>query len=578
MITFDRIAASLSGEPKQALVLTRHFFNRLFQNDIFPFQEQMKEKLAVILAMIAALGWLMADALLLRYVFVADHGESWLEKCHFLAFFMVLLAFATLLEWDVIFLDKRDHSNLMVLPVRTRTLIYSKSVAMAVFIVFYTAAVCSLSFIVIAFVLPGWISNGLGTLALYFAAHVLSSLAAFTFVFLLFVAVQAILLLVLSPRLFKTISLVVRFGLAVVCIFLLMTIILNRNSTGNFFSSLAALKERGDVSILLFPPMWFAGIYESILGRHDPLYSSAVSIGIAAILILGLAYFLALALSYKRHVRKSLEVRSKSIPLKRAKDRLSAAFDAIVLKDSTQRAVFHFFGRTLRNSALHKVRLAGYLAFALGLILVFFGARRDSLRDLSPGNLNLLVVPLILAVFLLLGIRSIVNVPLAAESNWIFRLTERESRKPYFIGLKKAILCYALLPLFAVLFVFYAPAWGAWPALLHVLYGLAFALLLTQFLFWNFRKIPFSCVTVPGRARLQYLWLVYGLTFIFALSAFSSLERTLFKNPAAFLMYLGAAFGLVIGLDLYQRAFIYEKLRFLYEDKPDPVMVTLVES
>jgi len=66
MITFDRIAASLSGESKQALVLTRHFFNRLFQNDIFPFQEQMKEKLAVILAMIAALGWLMADALLLR--------------------------------------------------------------------------------------------------------------------------------------------------------------------------------------------------------------------------------------------------------------------------------------------------------------------------------------------------------------------------------------------------------------------------------------------------------------------------------------------------------------------------------
>ena len=578
MLSFDRLSASLSGEPKQAFVLTRHFFNRLFQNDVFPFQEQMKEKLAVILAMVASLAWLIADSLMMRYIFVADRGESWLEKCHFLSFFMVLLAFATLLEWDVIFLDKRDQANLMVLPVRTRTLLYAKSTAMAVFILFYTAAVCSLSFMVIAFVLPGWISNDLGTLGLYFAAHILSSLAAFTFVFLLFVAIQAALLLVLSPKLFKTLSLVIRFGLAVVCIFLLMTLLVNRETTNRFFSSLAELKNRGDASVLLFPPMWFAGIYESILGRRDPLYSASVSIGLSAILVLGLVYFLALALSYRRHVRKSLEVQAKPALFKSIRDRLSSAFDAVVLKDPTERAVFHFFGRTLRNSALHKVRLAGYLAFALGLLLVFFGSQKGAFRNLGVDNLNLLAMPLILAFFLLLGLRSIVNVPLAAESNWIFRLTERNSRTPYFVGLKKAILFYAILPLFGGLYVFFLLTWGAWAALLHGLYGLAFALLLLQILFWNFRKIPFSCVTVPGRARLQYLWLIYGLSFIFALSAFSSLERTLFRNPGNFIIYYGAAFGLVIALDIYQRAFVYEKLRILYEDKPDPVMITLVES
>jgi len=578
MLSFYRLSASLSGEPKQAVVLTRHFFNRLFQNDVFPFQEQMKEKLAVILAMVASLGWLIADSLMMRYIFVADRGESWLEKCHFLSFFMVLLAFATLLEWDVIFLDKRDQANLMVLPVRTRTLIYAKSMAMAVFILFYTAAVCSLSFMVIAFVLPGWISNDLGTLGLYFAAHLLSSLAAFTFVFLLFVSIQAVMLLVLSPKLFKALSLFIRFGLAVVCIFLLMTLLVDRQTTERFFSSLAGLKDRGDVSVLLFPPMWFAGIYESILGRRDPLYSASVSIVLSAILVLGLAYFLALALSYRKHVRKSLEVEAKRALFKNVRDRLSSAFDGVFLKDPIQRAVFHFFGRTLKNSALHKVRLAGYLAFALGLLLVLFGYQKGALRNLGMDNLNLLAMPLILAFFLLLGLRSIVNVPLAAESNWIFRLTERNSRTPYFVGLKKAILFYAILPLFGGLYVFYLLTWDAWAALLHGLYGLAFALLLLQILFWNFRKIPFSCVTVPGRARLQYLWLIYGLSFIFSLSAFSALERVLFRAPGNFLIYYGAAFGLVIALDVYQRAFVYEKILLLYEDKPDPVMVTLVES
>ena len=578
MITYDRLAASLSGEPKQAFVLMRHFFNRLFQNDVVPFGDQMKEKLAVVLAMVAALGWLIADSTMIRYIFVADRGESWLEKCHFLTFFMALLAFGALMEWDVLFLDKRDHANLMVLPVRTRALIYSKSAAMILFIGFYTAAVCSLSFIVIAFVLPGWISSSLGTLGLYFGAHVLSSLTAFLFVFLSCAVLHAVLLLVLRHRLFRVVSLAVRFSLAVVCIFLLITLLVNRQSTNAFFSSLAGLKERSDASLLLFPPLWFTGIYEAILGRHDPLYSASVSVGIGSILGLALMYILALVLSYGRHAKKSLEVQAKPVFFKRITERFTAAFDAVILKDSVERAVFHFFGRTLKNSALHKVRLAGYLAFAVGLLMVVFGAQRRAIQDLSPNNVNLLAAPLILAVFVILGIRSIVNVPLAAESNWIFRLTERASRKPYFIGLKKAIVFYALLPLFAALYVFYAMAWGAWPALLHVLYGLAFALLFMQLLFWNFRKIPFSCVTVPGRARLQYLWLVYGLAFIFALSAFCSLERLLFKNPGAFLIYFGLVFGLVFGLDAYQRAFVYDKVRLLYEDKPEPVMVTLVES
>jgi hypothetical protein len=47
-LTFDALSTRLSGKPRQLLVLSRHFFNRLLQNEVIPFEEQMKEKLIAI--------------------------------------------------------------------------------------------------------------------------------------------------------------------------------------------------------------------------------------------------------------------------------------------------------------------------------------------------------------------------------------------------------------------------------------------------------------------------------------------------------------------------------------------------
>ena len=52
-------------------------------------------------------------------------------------------------------------------------------------------------------------------------------------------------------------------------------------------------------------------------------------------------------------------------------------------------------------------------------------------------------------------------------------------------------------------------------------------------------------------------------------------ERALFRNPSAFLIFFGATTAALCGLFLYQRYFIYEKLRIIYEEEPEPVMVTL---
>jgi hypothetical protein len=194
---------------------------------------------------------------------------------------------------------------------------------------------------------------------------------------------------------------------------------------------------------------------------------------------------------------------------------------------------------------------------------------------MSVSNKNLLAIPIILSIALLLGVRGIVNVPLASEANWIFRFTEGEIKRHYFIGLKKGITVFAILPLFGVLCIFFAFFWGWVYALMHCLYGLAAALVLMEILFWRYAKIPFACLTVPGKAKLHMLWWVYGGAILIFTSLLSRVEKSLFTNLSHFWAVIGAGFIIVFFLEVCQHLFIYGKVQIVYEEEPEPVLIGL---
>jgi hypothetical protein len=568
---FERWAGRLSGRPRQLLVLTRHFFNRFFQNDVFTFEEQMKEKLYVLLAMVAPMGWFMCSALFLPYLFAPDNGESWSGKFVFIAFFMTLLAIAVVLEWDVLFLDRRDELNFVPLPIRMGTIFTAKFLASFVFVAFFSAAVNALSVVAVSMFLTRWIGGDLDSLLRYGLAHIVSTTAAFVFVFLFFVFLESVLLVLFRGWLFRAVSLAVRFALAVGGIIAVFSLL----NPSSLLATLAELHEGRITDLLWFPPMWFTSIYEIMIGRGKPLYAAGANIGLAAILILALAFFAGLALSYRTHVRQSLEIRTRRRPLAVGFRFLSALFDRIFLPNPTQRAVFHFTSKTLRQSPAHKVRLAGYLAVTLGFLWILLGGRKDIFQSAAGAGLNVYAAPLLLAFALLLGVRSGMNTPLAAEANWVFRMTETVIQRPYFLALKKAVFFLILFPLFAVLFAVHAWFWGVGPAAVHGLYGLTWALLARELLFWRFARIPFSCLVVPGKARLYSRWLPYLLGALLAFSALSSLERALWRSSGGFPIFFGAMAVVLFGLNLVQRLFVYEKLKIVYEEEPEPVMVTL---
>jgi hypothetical protein len=558
------------------LVLTWHFFSRLFQNDIFPFEEQLKEKLFAALAILGAFGGYAANLVFIKYMMVVpDYGKSWEEKCFFLTLFMLLLAFAVVLEWDVIFLDKRDFANLMPLPVRPRTVFFAKFSSFFVFIGLYTLAVNALAVFVVAIYLAQWKSRTIGAMIGYMAAHTASAAAANFAVFFLIVFIQSVLLVLLSPAWFKRVSLFLRFVLLAGIFFLLLMFLVDGNSWRRILAPLAEMKAGSSTALLSFPPMWFTGLYEVLLGSRDPGDLVLARTGLTVLAGLALVYFAAMRLSYKRHLGRSLEVQNGTVHFEKLKNRLAAGFNALVLRNPVERAVFGFFGKALKSSPLHKVRLAGFLAAALGMTLILFVLRGSTPEGLTVANRSFLAGPLILSFFLLAGLRTLVGVPLSAEANWVFQLAEEAEHRPYFVGTKKAVFFLTLLPLFGAMLPFYAWLWGVTLALLHLAFGLTCSLVLLEALFWKFPKIPFACSPAPGKANLHILWAAHLAGFLVYVVWLDKLEQILFRAPSAFPYFFIAAGVLLAILELVQKLWLYRRTPLIYEEEPEPALVTL---
>jgi hypothetical protein len=566
---------SLRNGFGQFSILTRHFFSRFFQNDIVDFEDQMKEKVIGGMAFLAILGVQFANAILFKYYFFDDEGPSWVDKCYFLWVFMLLLGFITVIEWDVIFPDRRDYLNIVPLPVRVRTFFLAKSASFFLFIGVFSVAAHALASFSFGYFLTRFRSGSPLFLLRYMAAHLVAGSAANIFLFFLCVFIQGLLMSLLSYGLYRRISLLIRFVLLTSIVFLLVVSLTASVSILQPFYSFPAMKVAQDSFLYAFPPMWFTGLYEYLLGNRDPFFVTLSRYALWAVLASVLAFFGAAAVSYTRHLKKSLEVRRGRLNLTKVRDLLSRGIDAVILRNSTQRAVFHFFGQTLWRSTVHKMRLFNYLAVSSALALIMLSTTQFLRSHMTTANRTLLAIPLVLAFFLLLGIRSLANIPASLEANWVFQMTERAPRRHYFAGFKKAVFFETLFPLFVLVFIFYSYLWGWKSSLLHCCYCLAASVLLLEGLFLRYPKVPFTCTFVPGKAKVHVFWLPYVIGFIIYASFLSSLERFLFAYPRYFLNYFVICAALFAASVLYQNVHFYRRQPIVYHEEPEPVMISL---
>jgi hypothetical protein len=259
------------------------------------------------------------------------------------------------------------------------------------------------------------------------------------------------------------------------------------------------------------------------------------------------------------------------------RDRLLRTVERIASRDRVQQAVIRFIAEGLRTSSRHRIQLAGFIALACGLDMIFLTSPGSRTLEAGLVSRDILAAPLVVAFFLIVALRLAFSTPISAEANWIFQFTEGGRRTPYHMGTRKAIVVFALVPLAMGTAFVSLLIWPPGAALLHAAYVLSVSLFLMEVIFDKFAKIPFTCLSVPGRSKLQFFWAFYVLGFFFFMAGFGSLERLFFVTGSGsrFLIFFAAA-GLILGgIWIHQSRRAFEDLPIVYAEEPEPVMITL---
>jgi hypothetical protein len=572
------MAPALEKELSQFRELTRHFFSRFFDNDLVAINSDgadMRATVVNILAMLAAPGMLLPFLFMTKYsnlqkapMYVRDLASLG-EKEFFICFSMTVMGLVTVIEWEMLFPDRRDYANLTPLPIRLRTMFGAKIAALLAFLAIFSAVINAFSPVMFPAVVAQ--NEPLLTLPGFARCHIISILAANTFVFFLCVAVQGILMNVLGYRLFRRVSPYVQFAL--VALLILMFLL-----SGRIVSELHPRASVNPSAVYVFPPLWFLGLYQTQLGWTTPVFRDLAASARTAVGWTTAGSLATYLLSYKRHVTRSLESADEFSTVPSAAERwVSGLLDRLVVRDRLQQAAFYFIWKTLTRSRRHKLLFAAYVAAGCALIfegLAVLVARGGNSWMYRPEP-ELLPAPLILAFFVLCGMRHVFAVPAELRANWVFQVSDRGGGRRCLAGVKKAMIVLGVVPLFALLLPLHVVFWGWRTTLLHMLFGTVVSLLLVDALLVSFEKFPFTCSYLPGKANLKVSWPIYLFGFTTYISVFVTLEYWMLQRPIRF-VWLAAVIVLVgLALALYRWRVIGRDVALVFDDQPEPMVRTL---
>ena len=565
---------SVQNEVSQFRELARHFFARFFDNDLVSADGDMRSTVINILAILAAPGMLLPFLFYIKYVnmvnlpmYVRDLASLG-EKEFFICFSMTVMGLVTVIEWEMLFPDRRDYANLAPLPIRLRTMFGAKIVALLAFLAVFSLAINAFSPILFPAVVTA--RGSLASVLVFARCHVISVLAANAFVFFLCVALQGLLMNLLGHRALLRVSPYIQFALvsALILMFLL---------SGRIVSELH-LHQPNSAAVYLFPPLWFLGLYQTQLGWTNQVFRDLAASARLAVAWTTAAALAAYLLSYQRHVRRSLESGDALSAEPSAAGRIMGrVLDRFVVRDGLQQASFYFIWKTLTRSRRHKLFFAAYVA--VGCALVFEGLAVLVARGRNSWMYRpipeLLPAPLILSFFILCGMRHVFAVPAELRANWLFRVSDRGEARRCLAGVKKAMMVFGVLPLFALLLPLHVILWGWRMALLHILFGAIVSWLLVDVLLAGFDKLPFTCSYLPGKANLKVSWPIYLFGFTTYLSAMVTLEYWMLQRPARF-VWLAAVVVVVRGaLAIYRWRVIGREVTLVFDEQPEPLIRTL---
>ncbi len=563
---------------RQFLELVRHFFQRFFDNEIVSPAGDIRVTVGNILALLATPGVLIPIVLLWKYSNFPRVAPAYRdlftypEKMMFLTWSFVVMGVVTVLEWDTLFPDRHDYAVLTPLPIRFRTVFVAKVTALCGLLAIFSGVVNLVSTCIFPFLAVPSMPNarGLPDVAHYAAAHAVAVFGAAAFVFLFLIAVEGLIMNVLPRRWFRRASRWVQL----LC---LLGLVMAFLSFPRMEGMLHPWKPASEFWLQFFPPAWFLGLYEVLVGTSRPqmfllaewaVWGLGGSLAAAAVL-----YVAAYARHYRRSLESALEEGGAPSWVQRGAERV---INALVVRRPLEQAAFHFAAQTLARSRRHRLYFSAYAGVGAALVLnalVAIFARSGYAAAMKP-RAELLAVPLVLAFFTLCGMRVVFAVPAEISANWVFRISESRGYAECLEGARKFLLLAGAGPVLALTMPFCWVLWGWRIGLVHTIFCVTMAALLSELLLLKFSKIPFTCTYAPGKSNMTGTWFGFCAGFSTYAYTMTALEASLLYRPEGFVVFYVLIAGAVFGLRAVRTALL-EGVPVAFEDRGDPEVMVL---
>ena len=360
----------------------------------------------------------------------------------------------------------------------------------------------------------------------------IGSLAAATaagaaFAFLAVMAVQGLILTVL-PRGWVTRASMLLQSAAIGGLILMAPVVFNLASPQEW--------QRGwRAEWLLFPPAWFLGVEQMLLGREQAWIATLGRLGLVGPAIAAAITIACYGWLYRRPERLA------SLPPKAPAEAGLArrpAPDAAVHRSNgptygpgtrgrrhggAWTAVWGFLTSTLARNRLPQ--LVFLIAWASALAIVANNLQ-DGLRHMESFRADAeetmasaaVSMPFVLMLLAAAGLRAAFLLPISLSANWMFRVTDfPRARAERLDAVEQAFIRLALLPALAMSAPVQIWVLGVERGLLALMVATLSAAVLLEFVLIGWRRVPFTCTWLPGKRPLPFA--VMAVIGVYAVTA-----------------------------------------------------------
>jgi len=555
--------------------LLRLFIARMFHGGGEPGADELDLGIGVIVIMLAMPGILVSLLMfekygsLIRYLrgnsIFDPYTATMPDEYFFLVLSLAVTGAAALWRWDALFLDRRDYANLVPLPLPLRAIFFANLSAIVALAALFTIVVNAASLVLFPIAVVGS-QNSFGVWIRFTVGHTVAVFTASAFSFFAVFSLAGILMAILPARLFRRVSHVVRFLVAVV----LLALIASSFTVPYLLTKLSVPAAH---KIAMLPPVSFLGLARNVwLKGADPFAAAVSNAALSVVALTVLVALIAYALSFRGAFLRIPEMAEAGpFPRLRRSVSLLAPLHSAILGSAPQSACYHFVAKTLLRSDGHLQILLGFVALGLVLSAETLSSA-PNLRSLVTGQLpsaEFLSVPFILAYCVIVGIRFAFELPADLRANWIFRYSLDPKQQDARAVARRVLLLFSLPWLVPAAFLSILLSWGWVTALLHAAILTACIVVLVETIVIRFRKIPFACSYPAFQSHSGLIFVAYLFGFLFFTDYLPQIEHWSIANPWQTVLFVPLMAAGLLGLRQYRKQMLDMDKQLIFEE-PSP--------